>query len=154
MTLVLLPPSTDDEPDEQKCWREGTGDGSLAACHCGLSRMLGGRQPLSGDHLEERPCVRGQRTNTRWPLRWRKMFHAYLKRSFEELYDNTDLGLVLRNLKCCSVLTPDPDRAHSLSGHHVAFLCGGFSECHTFRLWCTRAAGKHSASFQLWGFHD
>lgn len=52
------------------------------------------------------------------------------------------------------VLTPDPYRERLLSRHHLAVLCGGFAECRTFRLWCTRAAGKHWASFQLRGFHD
>ena len=32
MTLVLLPPSIDDELDERKCWREGTSEWSVTGC--------------------------------------------------------------------------------------------------------------------------
>lgn len=32
MTLVLLPPSIDDELDEGKCWREGTSEWSVIGC--------------------------------------------------------------------------------------------------------------------------
>lgn len=67
--------------------RERACDGSLAACPLRLSRVPGGRQPLSCDCLGEWTCVRGQREEgggglkTCGPLQWRTSY-VYLQRSF------------------------------------------------------------------------
>lgn len=91
MTLVLLPPSTDDELDEKKVLTGGNGPAMAhwRRAHCGLSRMQGGRQPLSCDRLDERTCVRGQRGEVKntWAITMkRKTPHAYLQRSFVSMY--------------------------------------------------------------------
>lgn len=76
--------------------------------HCGLSRMLGGRKPLSCDHLDERTCVRGQRGEVKHPT---PPCSAHLLAWWHWSWG---LGLVLGDLKRCSVLTPDRYRARSL----------------------------------------